>query len=266
MSPSPSESPWWSVLRSSLPAGPALTPTDRAGLARGLTWCIGLVVAGAVAPVIFLALQGVLGLAAAGLVGLVGIHAAPVVAMKLSNLRLGALRREARSNPMVTLEAQLIERRQALHRAAEQLNLALGRIDAFIDQAGQFMQREPARAERWKARVDQASQLRVRKIAALKQAAGAVQAFEQEVERARTEWSLVEAEQAMQQALGAARGDPLQQLLERTALDSVREQMNRAFAGLETELALDTADPQGAARMPATAVLVAPAWPTRSDR
>jgi hypothetical protein len=47
----------------------------------------------------------------------------------------------------------------------------------------------------------------------------------------------------MSRSLDATRGDPMQHLLERTAIDSVRLRMNRAFASLETELVLDLAAP-----------------------
>lgn len=223
---------------------------DRLKKADRWTWAIGLGVACAVAPFVFLAIQGMLGLAVAGVIGLVGIHGAPVLAQRLSHGQLGALTRGARRNPLLSLEKQLIDRREALAAAARQLQLALARIDHFVEQAHEQARREPASGDRWRSRIEQAQALRGRKLAALQQASAAVEAFGQAVERARVEWAIVEAEQAMNQALGQATGQALEQLLERSALDSVREQMNRAFAGLETELALQAGQ---AASSPLTA-------------
>lgn len=208
-------------------------------LARALTWTLGLGSALVVAPVAFLLVEGTAGLLVAGALGMAGVQLAPVLAFKLANLRVRLLQGEARGNPLPTLENLLIDRRTALAQASVQLQGAIAQIDAFVDQAREFALRHPEAAPRWRERASRAEQLREQKKRALRTAAESVAAFEQEVERARTEWALVEAERALSSSLGATRGDPMEQLLERTALDSVRIEMNRAFASLETELVLD---------------------------
>lgn len=224
--------------RSRAPSPGAPDPR-RERLARALTWGAGLACAVGVAPTVFLVVQGAAGLAAAGVLGLTGIHLAPVLARKLAHTRLRLLRHEARAHPLVTLEQLLIERRTALVQASLQLQTALAQIDGFIEQAHAFADRHPDAAPRWLARAERAERLRTQKKQALRRAAESVAAFEAEVGRARTEWALVEAEQALRQSLDATQGDPMQQLLERTALDQVRLRMNEAFASLETELLLD---------------------------
>jgi hypothetical protein len=223
------------------PAPPSASVPDRRRerLARVLTWGAGLACAIGVAPTVFLVVQGAAGLAAAGVLGLTGIHLAPVLARKLAHTRLRLLRHEARTHPLVTLEQLLIERRTALAQAGLQLQTALAQIDGFVEQARAFAERHPDAAPRWQARAERAEQLRAQKKQALRRAAESVAAFEQEVGRARTEWALVEAEQALRRSLDATQGDPLLQLLQRTALDQVRLRMNEAFASLETELLLD---------------------------
>lgn len=220
---------------------PSVTGPDRhrERLARTLTWGAGLAIAVGAAPAVFLVVQGAAGLAAASVLGLTGIHLAPVLARKLAHTRLRLLRHEARVHPLVTLEQLLIERRTALTQASLQLQTALAQIDGFIEQAHAFAERHPDAAPRWLARAERAERLRTQKKQALRRAAESVAAFEAEVGRARTEWALVEAEQALRQSLDATQGDPMQQLLERTALDQVRLRMNEAFASLETELLLD---------------------------
>ncbi|MEY2874636.1 MAG: hypothetical protein RLZZ373_2007 [Pseudomonadota bacterium] len=208
-------------------------------LARPLTWALGLGSALVVAPVVFTIVQGMVGLMVAGALGMAGVQLAPVLALKLANLRLRLMQGEARGSPLPTLENLLLDRRAALTEASVQLQNAIAQIDAFVDQAGEFARRNPDAAPRWLERAGRATQLREQKKRALRTAAESVAAFEQEVDRARTEWALVEAERALSSSLGATRGDPMEQLLERTALDSVRLEMNRAFASLETELVLD---------------------------
>ncbi len=208
-------------------------------LARPLTWVLGLGSALVVAPVVFAIVQGMAGLMVAGALGMAGVQLAPVLALKRANLRLRLLQGEARGSPLPTLENLLLDRRAALTQASVQLQGAIAQIDAFVDQAGEFARRNPDAAPRWLERARRAEQLREQKKRALRTAAESVAAFEQEVDRSRTEWALVEAERALSSSLGATRGDPMDQLLERTALDSVRLEMNRAFASLETELVLD---------------------------
>lgn len=215
----------------------------RAARTRALQWGLGLGVALGVAPVIFLAIKGLVGLMVAGTVGLLGVNLAPVLAMKLANWKLRLLKGEARDNPIPTLENQLLERQAALAAARAQLQTAIAQIDSFVDKARDFAAHNPTAAPRWLERAERAVQLREQKKLALRTAAETVAAFKDEVERARTEWSLVEAEQAMSRSLDATRSDPMQQLLERTAIDSVRDRMNRAFASLETELVLDLQAP-----------------------
>lgn len=212
-------------------------------LARPLTWALGLGTALVAAPAIFVVVQGMAGLMVAGTLGLAGVQLAPVVALKLANWRVRLMQGEARGNPMPTLENLLLDRRTALTQASIQLQSAIAQIDAFVEQARDFALANPTAAPRWLERASRAEQLREQKKRALRTAAESVAAFEQAVEHARTEWALVEAERAMSRSLGDSRGDPMAQLLERTALDSVRLRMNSAFASLETELVLDLGAP-----------------------
>ncbi|MDZ7856798.1 hypothetical protein [Sphaerotilus sp.] len=226
-------------MHAAAPHDPRHTLQRASRLARPLTWGLGLGCALVVAPVAFLLVEGVAGLLVAGTLGLAGVQLAPVLAMKLAHLRLRLMQGEARGNPLLTLENLLLDRRTALTQASVQLQGALAQIDAFVDQANTFALRHPDAAPRWRERAQRAEQLREQKKRALRTAAESVAAFEQEVERARTEWALVEAERVLSQSLDATRGDPMALLMERTALDSVRLEMNRAFASLETALVTD---------------------------
>ena len=226
-------------MHAAVPHDPRHTLPRASRLARPLTWVLGLGCVLVVTPVAFLLVGGVAGLLVAGTLGMAGVQLAPVLAMKLAHLRLRLMQGEARGNPLPTLENLLLDRRAALTQASVQLQGAIAQIDAFVEQASTFALRHPDAAPRWRERAQRAEQLREQKQRALRTAAESVASFEQEVERARTEWALVEAERVLSTSLDATRGDPMALLMERTALDSVRLEMNRAFASLETELVLD---------------------------
>ena len=203
---------------------------------RIVQWVLGLTAALIVAPVIFMAIQGMVGIMLAGVLGLLGVNLAPVVAFKLTHLKLGLMRSEAQHNPMVTLEGQLIEARQSLDRATSGLQTVLAHIDDYVDKARGYGRKYPQDAQRWEQHLAQALQLREHKKSVLRSAVLAVGRFEEEVERARIEWTLVQAERAMARELGAALADPTHELLQRTALDSVQLEVKRAFASLDVEL------------------------------
>jgi hypothetical protein len=68
-----------------------------------------------VAPVVFLAVKGIVGLAIAGTLGIAINAAAPVLSMKLANWRLRALKHEAKTNPIETLQNIALKKQGDLH-------------------------------------------------------------------------------------------------------------------------------------------------------
>ena len=105
-------------------------------------WGIGLVACAIVAPVAYLAITGLVGILIAAGIGLIGINAAPVVALKLANMKDRAIDAErvenikqvvtaASANPIETLIQQSFEKRQA----SDQFKLA---ITAFATEVSNF--------------------------------------------------------------------------------------------------------------------------------
>lgn len=223
-----------------LTTGFALTPQQaearRDKLAKILFWGgiagIGIVAA----PLIFTLLKVTVAAIVAALLGAAAVAFGPVVTMKLANWKLKAIIEEARQNPIPTLENELITRKDALSVAAEQLKVGLGSANTFIELARKSAEKNPQLAARWQQRVQMAEGLKESKKRAFARAEEAVNAFEGEVETARTEWALIVAEAAMNKSLKVIAGDGLAQLKTRTALDSVTEKMNEAFAGMEVEM------------------------------
>lgn len=105
-------------------------------IAAILKWGITIVAAAVLAPLAWLAVKGILGIAVAASIGLVGINAAPVIALKLANLKYRALDAEANdhiekvsdaaaANPIETLIAQSMEKRQASDQFRTAINSAI---------------------------------------------------------------------------------------------------------------------------------------------
>ena len=92
------------------------TDRRRARLTALAKWGIGLAGAVVIAPMVFLAVKGILGLALAGVLGLALVHGAPVAAMKFANWRLRGLKQEARANPIETRQNIAMQARQPARR------------------------------------------------------------------------------------------------------------------------------------------------------
>lgn len=225
---------------SSVATGLSLTPAqaekrrDQLALALkiGAVALVGVVIA----PLIFTLLKATVALIVTGVLGLATIALAPVLSMKLANWKLKAIMDEARRNPIPTLENELLVRKNALEEARTHLKNSLAQVEGFITQAQDAARKYPDMASRWKERAFKAKQLADMKKKSFNDAVASVAHFEEIVERSRTEWKLVLAEAAMNKSLNVIAGDPMAQLKSRVAIESVTDQMNAAFAGLEVAL------------------------------
>lgn len=94
----------------------------------------GLAVAGfVVAPFVYIAIQGLIGLTIAGFLSLCIIYATPVAASKLANWRLKLLKAEAMKNPVETLQNQYVKKTQALDDFREQIKIFSTQVLTFAD-------------------------------------------------------------------------------------------------------------------------------------
>lgn len=217
-----------------------LTPLDverrRDRLAGVIQWAVIAGLGALVAPLAFALLQATVALALSAVLAMSAVVLAPVLATRLANWKMAAILADARNNPMPTLERELLARQQALRNFGAQLRASLAQMDSFDagceDAARQF----PDMASRWRARATKARALAESQKRSYARAHRSVDEFSTEVQRCRTEWKLVLAESAMNKALTVGLNDPLAQLRAHTAIDSVTDRMNEAFAGLELEL------------------------------
>src|SRR4051812_46457614 len=92
-----------------------LTPEQRAKRLGSWVKVGSFVVLGlVVAPIVGLAIYGLMGIVVAALIGFTAIAVAPVVGMKLENAKLKALKAEARRNPVETLQSEFMRRQDLL--------------------------------------------------------------------------------------------------------------------------------------------------------
>ena len=224
-------------------------------LATAVKWGIGLLAAAIIAPVVFLAVQGLIGLIGAGVLGLAIVNFAPVMGMKFANWKLKGLKHEARANPIETRQQIALQVRARLRDATQELTTFAAEVLNFADEVKSLRATQPDDAADFEAQLKALQQLLDLKRRRLQEADAEADAFEQATARAARKWKVAQSAIRMNKLAGADQDAAMDKLLADESLDAVQTAMNRALAELDTALA--TSVPQNE-HTPAT-VLGAPA-------
>lgn len=198
-----------------------------------------LVVGFFVAPYIWVAIGGLIGMLAAGAIMLGTWMTLPWLALKTGNLRLALVTHEAATNPVPTLQNELQRQQQALDERKTAIGHLRGQIATFEDKLGALGKRFGKGDDSYvKMAAQLASLKRVADNRDEKWQAAYVQVgkFEQEIERASMIWDAAQAAAAAQESSGLTEKDFMAQLQRETALDSIRSTFNDTIASLDTDL------------------------------
>ncbi len=198
---------------------------------------VGLAVVGfIVAPFIFVAIKGLIGLAIAGTIGLAGIYATPWIAAKFANWRLKLIKAEAMKNPIETLQNDYSRRQEALGQFLESIKKFAAEVMTFKDKLVTFSKQYPDEADKFKDNLLKMNQLLQLRQAKYKDAKENLADYELEIQKASAIWDMGQAAAQMNKAAGMSQDDFFAKIAVETALDSVQKNLNTAFAELETSL------------------------------
>lgn len=218
-----------------------------------------LVVGFFVAPYIWVAIGGLLGIAAASLLIGGSWMLLPWLGLKAGNLRLSLVKHEAAVNPVPTLQNELQRQQQALDERKTAIGRLQGQISTFEDKLGVLGKRFGKADDSYVKMLTQLGSLkRVLQNREDKWQAAFVQVgkFEQEIERASMIWDAAQAAAAAQESSGLTEADFMAKLKTETALDSIRSTFNDTIASLDTDLMQNDAEKMLTA--PTQAALPAP--------
>jgi hypothetical protein len=211
----------------------------------------GLAVVGfVVAPFIFLSIQGLIGLAIAGAVGFVLVTLAPWFALKVANWKYRLTDAEkvshikkvtgaAADNPIETLTALLIAKKQAFQVIKSSVEQAVTARSNFKQKVAKFKERYPHRAPKFEAQLSRMTDLVERKKVALNQAQKTLEDGDMKLEEMQAYYEMSKDAIEANRAAGMDTGDAFEKLKADTACDAVFESMNMAFAQLEVAAALE---------------------------
>lgn len=202
----------------------------------------GIGVLALLAPVIWGAVSGGIGLIALAVVGAVGVglfQTLPLLGQKLENRLLAARKAEARANPIEQLQNFLLQKRQRVVSFKEAVVRIGAQIKSMSDMIEERKRQKPgydaSKQENAVKAMREAHRLLVDKY---KNAEQALEQLSDVIEDKKFEWKFGQAGQAAIQNLNATSGQELlNQMLADEAFDSVRDNFNQVFSELEMEAA-----------------------------
>lgn len=200
---------------------------------------VGVVVFGFIlAPMAIVALKGMLALAVAIAIAVVGIFGFPVLVEAGKITKTKTMKGLWASNPIETLQIQYTEKVEKLSESQEALKVFIGKVNSFHSRLTAYKQQFPKNTEKHKLYQEQYTKffdLQQLKESKYKNAMKAVENFGQTVQEAEAEWDMAKAAQDVNLA-SDFNNDPMELLKARTALTSVQDAMNTSFAELDIAL------------------------------
>lgn len=193
-----------------------------------------------VAPVIFLTIKGLVGLAIAAGLGLLLVNVgAPWFGDKLANWKLKAIKAEAAKNPVETLQNDYKAKSIALDERKTAIEKLNGKIRTFSDKVDGIKSKYGVKDQSYiKLSADLSDLRRIHADRSLKWRAAyaELQKYAESIERAAMIWEAGLAAAAAHESSGLSEDEFYQKLRAETAFDSIQNSYNEALASLDTSL------------------------------
>lgn len=211
------------------------TPEERAKkwsiLAR---WGIFAVVGFLVSPFIMATLTGMLGLLAVCTICGTTYYMLPVIEDKAKNIRLQMIKAEAAKNPIETLENEYLRRQLILGQRKDAIEKFDTKTRTFGDKLDGFKRNYPTDAPKYQQIYDSMMLLLQRQRAQWKEANKNLNLFNGEIDRAKAMYEMALAAAAAKEGSGLDEDAFNARLKTETALNSITDGMNSAFAQLDS--------------------------------
>ncbi len=213
---------------------------------RMAKWSLVLVAGFFVAPYVWTAITGVLGLIAATVViGGAWMLGKPAYSMA-ANLRLRLIKAEARKNPVETLQNEFIAESKKLEERREKieaLNTSIRNLgDSIDDLTAKYGAGDPAVQKLTREQANLTRVLEYRRVK-LQQALAELKRFQEQIERLNDIWQATQSANAARDASGLTEDEVISKIRKDEAVDAVRTSYNAALASLEESMAMDVTVP-----------------------
>ena len=217
-----------------------------------IKWGITIVAVAVAAPVAWLAVSGMVGMALAGAIGIIGINVAPVLALKAANMKYRAIDAEkvqhiqqvqqaAADNPIDTAVTQSQAFKDRGKQQLEAITAYGTEVNNFETMTQGFAKKYPEAAPRYKAQLDVMKQALRFKQDKYSELQNNIKLMDEQIEFLRANWKMSQALQKANALAGMDSEDPMAQLKTDAAIDSVVNSINRAFAEMDSSVLADAA-------------------------
>ena len=212
------------------------------------------------APIAVMTIKGLISLIVVGFIGLFTVNViVPWLAVSLANWRLKALKAAAAANPIEMLENQYKDRMGALAKIRENITASYAVLQNLHAQIQDHDERYPGKPSQYLDKYQKLSALISLRGQKYKQAQKNLADFAEVIDEKRADWKIAQT-MAEANKLANVGEDFTSQLLKDTALNTVQDGLNTAFAELETSLLDEQGDSSTSTKSSAT-VEIAPVRP-----
>jgi hypothetical protein len=199
-------------------------------------WGAAFVGAVVIAPFVFLAIQGIVGLVIAFIIGVLVINFAPVFGTWVANKRLQMLKAVVEANPIETMQNLYRDKSGELQHADENIRDFEMEIGNYDDQLEGFKRDYPTDADSYQTVSDKMHEALVGMKREQSQARRDLAAFDKQITKAQAIYKMALAAQKVLVLSKSAESQVFAKIKEQVAFDSVRSQLNRSFASLNLAL------------------------------
>lgn len=189
-----------------------------------------------VAPIIFKAITGLIGLIAAALIMGICWMLLPAVETFGQNMRLKLLKQAAAADPIGTLQNEYHRRSQSLNERKVKIETLAAKTNGFGSKLADFKKRYPGEAQTYQDVYDKMVELLRRSRDQWKLADQQLKAFDGEIEKAKAKWEMALAAADLRQDAGKVEAEFLAKIKVECSFDTIELGMNNAFAQLDTLL------------------------------
>lgn len=167
-----------------------------------------------------------------------GFFAVPWLKFKMANYFLKKMKKEARENPIETLQNEFIERKKMLSIAKERLTKIIGLTNSSKERHEAFQRKYQETDPAMEKMLIVSAQVITKARGKISDAETKLREFEKTIERENDRYQMALASGELAAALKSAEGDenPMQSFLHNEALDGVRTEFSQSMAEIDSLL------------------------------
>lgn len=231
-----------------------LSPVDEAKqkkIATAVKFGVMFLACAVIAPVVGLAITGIVGLGAFAAISFIGYNVAPVLALKVANAKYRALdaekishikrvEQQAAANPIETAKQQSIAYKTRATKQLENITAYGTEVNNFEILTNDFSKKYPERAARYSLQLDTMRKVLASKNAKYKELIKNINLMDEQIEMLAADWKMSQALQKVNATGGLDSADPMDQIKADAAIEAVSNSISRAFAEMDSSVLADS--------------------------